>query len=280
VWLFDPIKKDGSLPLPIIINGALGKMGVETAGAIFGDNRFSLLAAVERSDHPKLGEDFGMSLGRGALGIPLTNAAHALPACDNVIVDFSAPQSTVAFLTRACESPMKIVIGTTGLSPDDLTLAKTASKTSAVLISPNMSVGVNLLFSLAELVSARLKNEFDIEIIEAHHRFKKDSPSGTARRLGEICADAIGLPYDEVIRNGRSGIDAGGRSKTEIGMHAVRGGDIIGDHTVLFAGIGERIELRHMAHSRSILARGALTAALWLAGQKPGYYSMRDVLGL
>jgi 4-hydroxy-tetrahydrodipicolinate reductase len=149
-----------------------------------------------------------------------------------------------------------------------------------VLVSPNMSLGVNLLFSLTELVANRLKNDFDIEIIEAHHRFKKDAPSGTAKRLGEIVAQAYNLPYEKAVRDGRSGISSEDRKKNEVGMHAVRGGDIVGDHTVLFAGMGERIELRHMAHSRSTFARGAVAAAKWLSTRKAGYYSMKDVLGL
>ena len=197
-----------------------------------------------------------------------------------VIIDFSSPQSTASFLTLACEKKMRIVVGTTGLSPKERALAERAAGNSAILISPNLSVGVNLLFLLTELVSARLKNDFDIEIIEMHHRFKKDAPSGTARRLGEICAEAIGLPYDQAICNGRTGISSNDRPKNEVGMHAVRGGDIIGDHTVLFAGMGESVELRHRAHSRAPLARGALAAARWLADQEPGYYSMRDVLGM
>jgi 4-hydroxy-tetrahydrodipicolinate reductase len=280
VWIFDPIKKDGSVPLPIIINGALGKMGSEIARAICSDDRFSIGAAIERTNHPQLGEDYGLSLGKGSLNIPLTAAVDGDAAGTAVVIDFSSPQSTAAFLTLACINKMRIVVGTTGLSPNDYALAEKAARRSAILVSPNMSVGVNLLFSLTELISARLKDDFDIEIIEAHHRFKKDAPSGTARRLGEICAEAVGLPYNRAIRNGRSGIEANDRPKNEIGMHAVRGGDIIGDHTVLFAGMGERIELRHMLHSRTSLARGALIAARWLADREPGYYSMRDALGM
>jgi len=268
------------VPLPIIINGALGKMGSEIARAICSDDRFSIGAAIERTNHPQLGEDYGLSLGKGSLNIPLTAAVDGDAAGTAVVIDFSSPQSTAAFLTLACINKMRIVVGTTGLSPNDYALAEKAARRSAILVSPNMSVGVNLLFSLTELISARLKDDFDIEIIEAHHRFKKDAPSGTARRLGEICAEAVGLPYNRAIRNGRSGIEANDRPKNEIGMHAVRGGDIIGDHTVLFAGMGERIELRHMLHSRTSLARGALIAARWLADREPGYYSMRDALGM
>jgi 4-hydroxy-tetrahydrodipicolinate reductase len=172
-----------------------------------------------------------------------------------------------------------LVIGTTGLTDADILKIHAFSQNHAVVFSPNMSLGINLLFYITELVASKLKNDFDIEIIEAHHRFKKDAPSGTAKKLGEIVADVIGKSYDDAVVNGRAGI-TGARTSTEIGMHAVRGGDIVGDHTVLFAGIGERIELRHMAHSRSTLARGAVTAAKWLSSQKPGLYSMKEVLGL
>jgi 4-hydroxy-tetrahydrodipicolinate reductase len=181
-------------------------------------------------------------------------------------------RSTVRLLELSRRVKTRLVIGTTGLTGTIIAgLRKTAAR-MPVLVSPNMSLGVNLLFSLTRLVSGKLKNDFDIEIIEAHHRFKKDSPSGTARRLGEI--------YSRMVRNGRSGTVPAGRPKNEVGMHALRGGDIVGDHTVLFAGMGERIELRHQAHSRAPLARGAVAAAKWIAGRRTGYYSMDDVLGI
>jgi 4-hydroxy-tetrahydrodipicolinate reductase len=175
---------------------------------------------------------------------------------------------------------MPLVIGTTALTEKIQARVKNAARRMPVLLSPNMSRGINLLFSLTELLSRELKNEFDIEIVEAHHRFKKDAPSGTAHRLGEIVAGTYGLPYSRAVRNGRAGAAPAGRRKNEIGMHALRGGDIVGDHTVLFAGMGERIELRHMAHSRAPLARGALAAARWVASRKPGLYSMKDVFGI
>ena len=267
------------MSLPIVICGALGKMGIETAGVVLADRNVALRALVERTDHPKMGVDYGTCIGKGVLGLPLTDAIAEADFETSAIIDFSSPLSTSALLKKAAATKMRLVIGTTGLSSDDYRLAEAASRCSALLISPNMSLGVNLLFLLTELVSSRLKNEFDIEIVEAHHRFKKDAPSGTARRLGEIAAYAYGLTYEQAVKNGRWGLIAGDRPKNEIGMHAVRGGDIVGDHTVLFAGIGERIELRHMAHSRVPLAQGAVAAAKWLASQGPGHYTMRDVLG-
>ena len=171
------------------------------------------------------------------------------------------------------------MIGTTGHSVDQLDILRTDAARTAVLLSPNFSVGVNLLFWLTEKTSAILGSEFDAEIVELHHRLKRDSPSGTAKRLGEIIARTRSLQYDDAARHGREGL-VGERGRSEIGVHAVRGGDIVGEHTVYFAGIGERIELTHRASSRDTFAKGALRAANWLIGKPPGWYEMRDVLGL
>jgi len=269
------------VPLPIIINGALGKMGVSIGAVVLSDASLILSAAVEGPGHPWIGQDYGMCIGKGACGVKTTDALDAAAGLEKtVILDFSSAQSTGRLLDLALIKKMRLVIGTTGLTEKDLAIAKKTAERMPVLVSPNMSLGVNLLFSLTELISNRLKDDFDIEIIEAHHRFKKDAPSGTARHLGEIVAKTYGLPYEQTIRNGRSGNAALDRPKNEVGMHSLRGGDIVGDHTVLFAGIGERIELRHMAHSRITLARGAVAAAKWLATRGPGYYSMKDVLGI
>jgi 4-hydroxy-tetrahydrodipicolinate reductase len=255
-------------------------MGAEVAGAVLADSAVSLAACVDRSGHPSCGRDYGLCIGKGALGIPVVDAVDPGLAAKGVIIDFSSPQSTRALLEKAGDSGFRLVVGTTALTDADYALAKRAALTAPVLLSPNVSLGVNLLFSLAEMAASRLTDDFDIEIIEAHHRYKKDAPSGTAKRLGEVIAGAQGGEYASRVRHGRSGISPDDRPRGEIGMHAVRGGDIVGDHTVLFAGIGERIELRHMAHNRGVLGRGAVAAAKWLWSQKPGYYSMRDVLGL
>lgn len=267
------------MSVDIVIVGALGRMGIEIANIAFADNALNLKGCVEYSGHPKIGEDYGVCIGKGHVGIPVSDSFKKIDIQNAVIIDFSAPVSTRKLLENASIEKMNVVIGTTGLGESDLQLISEASKKSAVLVSPNMSLGVNILFALTELVASRLKDDFDIEIIEAHHRFKKDSPSGTAKRLGEIAAECIGLPYDQAVKNGREGI-SGERTRTEIGMHAVRGGDIVGDHTVLFAGIGERIELRHIAHNRSVLAKGAVVAAKWINGKTAGSYSMKDVLAL
>jgi 4-hydroxy-tetrahydrodipicolinate reductase len=266
--------------LDIIINGAMGRMGAEIANIVLSDNALKLKACIEYAGHPQAGQDYGTLIGKGPIGVLLTDSLSCQDLSGAVIIDFSTIESTRSLLSKASEIKAGLVIGTTGLDEEVKALGNEASGSVPVLISPNMSVGVNLLFSLTQMVSSRLKDLFDIEIIEAHHRFKKDSPSGTAKRLGEIIAESLEVSYDEAVKNGRSGISQSVRSPREIGMHAVRGGDIVGDHTVLFAGPGERIELRHMAHSRTIFARGAVVAAKWLANQKPGNYSMKDVLGL
>ena len=271
------------MPTDIIIVGALGRMGVEIAKAVSGDKDVRLAGCVEYAGHPKIGQDYGACAGIGSdCGVKLVSSIEeaAVGSKNAVIIDFSSVQSTRANLQKAAEMKTPIVVGTTGLGDDDYELAKKVSVTVPALVSSNMSLGVNLLFSLTELVARKLGGAFDIEIIEAHHRFKKDSPSGTARTLGERAAAAIGRTYDEAVVNGRVGMASGTRPTGEIGMHAVRGGDIVGDHTVLFAGMGERVELRHMAHNRGVFAQGAAAAAKWLSCKKPGLYTMKDVLGL
>ncbi|MBN1127391.1 MAG: 4-hydroxy-tetrahydrodipicolinate reductase [Chitinispirillaceae bacterium] len=268
------------MALPIAINGALGKMGIEIAHLVLSNPDLRLCAAIDRQGHPRCGEDYGACVGRSDIGIPVTDVITREVVDKNVIIDFSSPQSTRRLLFNAKNGTPRLVIGTTGLGEDEFAIAREISERAPVLVSPNMSLGVNLLFWLTEQVSSRLKNDFDIEIVEAHHRYKRDAPSGTARRLGEIVSAAYGLPYAEAVKDGRSGMMTQDRPKNEVGMHALRGGDIVGDHTVLFAGIGERLELRHMAHSRSTLARGAVAAAIWLSSREKGYYSMRDVLGI
>ena len=204
--------------------------------------------------------------------------AAALPACDAVI-DFTHADSTVA-VAEACAAAGKIlVIGTTGHNDADRARISEISKKIPVVFAPNFSVGVNTLFWLTRKATEILGPDFDLEVVEMHHRLKKDSPSGTARRLAEILAEARELDYDKNVMHGREGM-VGERQKTEIGMHAVRGGDVVGDHTVIYANVGERVELTHKASSRDTFAKGALRAARWAQGQKPGLYDMQDVLGL
>lgn len=267
------------MSLGITIVGALGRMGREIAEVILADSSCSLRGALEDPRHPMQGNDYGTCIGKGSFNIAVSGGFGSIDCRGSAVIDFSSPKSLKSLLPAAVEKKLPVVIGTTGLSPEDMDYIRTFSTAIPLLVSPNMSLGVNLLFCITEMVAARLKDDYDIEIIEAHHRFKKDAPSGTAKRLGEIVAGALGMSYDECIKDGRTGISTTDRSRKEIGMHAVRGGDIVGDHTVLFAGIGDRIELRHMMHSRSTLARGAVVAAKWLFGKTPGLYSMRDMLG-
>jgi 4-hydroxy-tetrahydrodipicolinate reductase len=262
----------------VIVIGALGKMGREIVACALDDAGVKLTGCVEHPGHPQIGRDIGECVGRSAMGIKVTNDTLSLPIEKSVIIDFTSPQSTMALCDNLASRKTAIVIGTTGMSDADIEKVRKLAIVCPIVLSPNMSLGVNLLFHLTGILASRLKDDFDIEIIEAHHRFKKDAPSGTAKKLGEIAASAIGLSYKDAIVNGRKGM-TGERTKKEIGMHAVRGGDIVGDHTVLFAGLGERLELRHMMHSRSTLARGALVAAKWLSSMKPGFYTMREVLG-
>jgi 4-hydroxy-tetrahydrodipicolinate reductase len=204
--------------------------------------------------------------------------AAALPPCDAVI-DFTHADSTVA-VAEACAAAGKIlVIGTTGHNDADRARISEISKKIPIVFAPNFSVGVNTLFWLTRKATEILGPDFDLEVVEMHHRLKKDSPSGTARRLAEILAEVRELDYDKNVMHGREGM-VGERQKTEIGMHAVRGGDVVGDHTVIYANVGERVELTHKASSRDTFAKGALRAARWAQGQKPGLYDMQDVLGL
>jgi 4-hydroxy-tetrahydrodipicolinate reductase len=220
------------------------------------------LASFELSDGLDVGDDL----------------AAALPSCDAVI-DFTHADSTVT-VAEACAAAGKIlVIGTTGHNDADRARISELSKKIPVVFAPNFSVGVNTLFWLVRKATEILGPDFDLEVVEMHHRLKKDSPSGTARRLAEILAEVRELDYDKNVMHGREGM-VGERQKTEIGMHAVRGGDVVGDHTVIYANVGERVELTHKASSRDTFAKGALRAARWAQGQKPGLYDMQDVLGL
>jgi 4-hydroxy-tetrahydrodipicolinate reductase len=197
----------------------------------------------------------------------------------DVAIDVSQPAGSAAIADRCVSAGVPLVIGTTGHSPAQLKKLHDDADRIALILSPNFSIGVNLLFWLAEKTSEILGSEFDAEIVELHHRLKKDSPSGTAKRLGEIVAQSRSLEYGQAARHGREGL-VGERTKSEIGLHAVRGGDIVGEHTVYFAGPGERIELTHRASSRDTFAQGALRAASWLLGKPAGWYEMADVLGL
>jgi 4-hydroxy-tetrahydrodipicolinate reductase len=226
-----------------------------------------------------LGSDAGESAGIGRLGVPITtDVGEALKECD-VLIEFSAPGPSVEHAKAAATAGKAIVVGTTGFSEEQKQeLAQVGTRTRC-LVAPNMSMGVNVLFNLVEKVARALGDDYDVEIIEAHHRMKKDAPSGTADKLAQIVAGALGRDLKEAGTYGRHGL-VGERKTNEIGVMAIRGGDIVGEHTVMFVTNGERIELTHRAHSRDALAKGAIEAALWLVSRPNGLYDMQEVLGL
>jgi len=261
------------------VMGAFGRMGRALVRATFEQPGASLTAAWERPGNAGLGQDAGELAGVDRVNVALA-ASDAMDwsACD-VVIDFTAPASTVELAEKAAAAGRALVIGTTGLTEAQLQVVREASGRAPVIYATNYSLGVNLLWHLARQAAAVLGEAFDIEIVEAHHNQKKDAPSGTAVTLYEELCRGRGLDPKQAARYGREGL-VGARTTGEIGIHAVRGGDIVGDHTVLLAGPGERLELKHQAHTRDIFARGAVRAAAWIAGRPAGWYSLADVLGL
>jgi 4-hydroxy-tetrahydrodipicolinate reductase len=260
----------------LIVNGAAGRMGRRLIALASEDPELTLAAALERSDHPELGTDAGALAGVKPLGVSLSATTTA--AADTA-VDFSSPASTLAMMDWCAARGVALVVGTTGLGADAEARLNIAAKKIPCLLASNMSLGVNVLLQVVEDVARALGDAYDVEIVEAHHNQKKDAPSGTALSLGRRVAAGLGRDLDAVAVHGRHGL-VGARTKAEIGFHAVRCGDAVGDHTVIFGGIGERVEVRHVATSRDTFARGALRAAKFLAGKPPGRYTIADVLGL
>lgn len=262
---------------PIVVCGAAGRMGKLLVQLVLAEPRAKLVGAVEAPRHPALGRDAGELAGMAPAGVPVLD--RYAPPADSVTLDFTAPAAALQHLEIAAAAGAAIVVGTTGLSADERARAEaTAARTRAV-IAPNMSVGVAVLERMVESAVKALGPDFDVEIVEIHHRLKRDAPSGTALRLGEVAAAAQGAPLAGRGVFGREG-QPGQRTAQEIGILGARGGDVIGDHTVYLLGAGERLELTHRAQSRECLARGGLRAALWLANQPVGLYTMRHVLGL
>lgn len=261
--------------IPIAITGAAGRMGQRLVALAKQSGRFDLVGAIERPDHEALARDAGEVAGIGALGVPVTFDLRPTP---QVLIDFTAPASMRHWLKTCRDRGIAIVIGTTGLQASDQAAIDQAAADIPVLQAPNMSLGVNLLFKVAAEVARRLGDDYDIEIIEGHHRFKKDAPSGTAMGLADAILNATGKTRDALVHE-RHGDDCT-RKPGEIGMHALRIGDEVGRHTAYFAALGERLELTHVATNRDTFVHGALRAAEWLAGRPPGRYSIADVLGL
>ena len=260
-----------------IVIGAVGRVGNRVIHVINETRSIGLYRAIERPDHPSIGKDIGDVIGLGKMNIQLEG--NLRKDGGDVIINFTNPEASIESLEFAKEMGSAIVIGTTGLSPGQIERVQHLSRSVRCVFSPNLSVGMNVMFKIVQEIAQVLGPEYDIEIFEAHHRLKKDSPSGTAVKLGELIAKAIGRDFGKVGVYGRKGM-VGERTKEEIGMQVVRAGDIVGDHTVLFGGIGERLEVVHRAQSRDNFARGAVRAALWVINQPNGLYDMQDVLGL
>ncbi len=259
----------------IAITGAAGRMGRRIAALALADERFQVVSAMESAGHEAMGADVGSLCGVGACGLAVSEKLQGSP---QVIVDFSVPEATLQWLDAARQAKIAMVIGTTGLTESQLAEVADAASQIPIMQAPNMSVGVNVLFKVVGQVAAALGDEYDVEIAETHHRFKKDAPSGTALGLARSICKATGRDVGEVLVHGRSG--ACPRKPGEIGMHALRVGDTVGEHSVHFGCLGETVTISHSAHTRETFARGALRAAEWLAGRKPGLYTMQDVLGL
>jgi 4-hydroxy-tetrahydrodipicolinate reductase len=254
-------------------------MGQMLARTVLGSDKARLVGAVERPGHAWLGRDLGEAMGGAALGLKVTDDPLEAFAKAQAVLDFTAPAATLEFARIAAQARLVHVIGTTGMSDEEIAALEPAARHAVIVRAGNMSLGVNLLVKLTKMVAAALDESFDIEVIEAHHNQKVDAPSGTALMLGEAAAEGRGVSLSDVADRGRDGI-TGARRHGDIGFTAIRGGDIVGEHDVLFAGPGERIVLRHHATDRSLFAQGALKAALWGQDKKPGHYDMMDVLGI
>ena len=263
----------------IVVTGASGRMGQMLARLIEDSGKARLAGAVERAGHNWIGQDLGLAMGGARLGITVTDDPLEAFSQAQAVVDFTAPSATLEFARIAAQARLVHVIGTTGFTAPEIAALEPAARHAVIVRAGNMSLGVNLLVQLTKKVAAALDADFDIEVIEAHHNQKVDAPSGTALMLGQAAAEGRGVALDDVADRGRDGI-TGARKRGQIGFSAIRGGDIVGEHDVIFAGPGERIVLRHVASDRALFARGALKAALWGQGKPPGAYDMLDVLGL
>jgi len=263
----------------VIVAGAAGRMGGRIIHMIQESPDVVLAGAFERAGHPAVGKDAGEISGLGPLGVPVAADVEKVIDSGDVIIDFTTPKATLANLRAAGRKECAMVIGTTGITGEELDEARSLAGAIRCVMAPNMSVGVNLMFRIAAEMARVLGDDYDIEILETHHRFKKDAPSGTALRLAQGLAEAVGRDLEKTGVYARKGM-IGERTREEIGIQTWRAGDITGEHTVMFGGIGERLELTHRAHNRDNFARGAVRAARWIVDQPVGLYDMQDVLGL
>lgn len=265
--------------IKVVVAGAAGRMGCRLVALVRDSTALTLAGAIEGRGHHALGDDAGETSGSGRAGVSITDDLAALMDRGEVLIDFSAPEATLEHFRIVARHRRAMVIGTTGLTPPQLEEIKVLARQVPCVLSPNMSVGVNLIYKVIGEMAKTLGDDYDIEVIEAHHRLKKDAPSGTALKIAEVLARAVNRDLDQVGVYARKGM-IGERKKQEIGIQTIRAGDIVGDHTILFGGMGERIEVTHRASSRDTFARGALRAARWVVRQPPGLYDMMDVLGL
>jgi len=263
----------------VVIIGAAGRMGQALVQCAHAAEGIELAGAVEISGSPYLGRDPAVLAGLDATGVEIIDDLAAVAGTADVAIDFTFHEAVPVNANVMAEHGKAIVIGTTGLTPDESDVVHAVTEKIPIVWAPNMSTGVNLLFSFAERAASILGFDYDVEIVETHHKHKKDAPSGTALRLGEKVAAGRGQNFDEAVVYGREGL-TGEKPQDQIGIHSVRSGDVVGEHIVSFAGGSERVELIHRASSRHSFAMGAMRAALWVCGREPGLYDMQDVLGL
>jgi 4-hydroxy-tetrahydrodipicolinate reductase len=263
----------------VVVAGAAGRMGSRIVACLHGDAELKVAAALEAVGHAALGADAGETAGIGRVGVPITADPRAVITRDRILVEFSVPEATLGHLELVASTGARAVIGTTGFTPVQREHIAELGRRAAIMMAPNMSVAVNVAYQALTLVARALGDDYDVEITEIHHRFKKDAPSGTALEMARVVAEALGRDLGKVGVYGRQGM-TGERTPKEIGVMSLRSGDVVGEHTVSFGTLGERLELTHRAHSRDTFARGALRAARWIATRGPGLYSMQDVLGL
>jgi 4-hydroxy-tetrahydrodipicolinate reductase len=265
--------------IDVVVAGAAGRMGTRIVACLQGDPVLRLVGALEAPAHPALGRDAGELAGVGRLGVAVGGDPVAVVTRDRVLVEFSVAEASLEHLRLVARIGARAVIGTTGFTAAQRGEIADLAKRTAILVAPSMSVAVNLAFSLLGTMARALGDEYDVEITETHHRFKKDAPSGTALQMAEIVAAALGRDLNQVAVYGRQGLP-GERTRREIAVLSLRSGDVVGEHTVSFGTLGERLELTHRAHTRDTYARGALRAVRFVATRPPGLYSMQDVLGL
>jgi len=263
----------------LVIAGAAGRMGSRIVALARETPDVRVVAALEAPGHPALGRDAGETAGIGSLGVTLGTDAGAALTRDRVLVEFSVPEATLEHLRLVAAAGARAVIGTTGFSGAQREEIAALARRAPIMMAPNMSVAVTLAFRILPLMAKALGDDYDVEITEIHHRFKKDAPSGTALRMAEVVAEALGRDLGKVGVYGRQGLP-GERTRQEIAVMSLRSGDVVGEHTVAFGALGERLELTHRAHTRDTFGRGALRAARWIRQQPPGLYDMADVLGL